>query len=183
VTLSTPVTDLDSRSATWLASPLGWLRLALDGEAVAALTLPAQHGERVAGEHERVIRARRDAGLDGAAAQRVTNQLEEYFRGERRTFDLALRPAGTPFQEAVWELLTALPHGATTTYGELARRLDRPGASRAVGAAVGRNPIAIVIPCHRVIGSNGALTGYAGGLAAKRWLMRHERASGELDLG
>lgn len=108
---------------------------------------------------------------------RAAEQLVAYFAGERETFDLPLAPAGTPFQHAVWDALARIPHGTTTTYGELATALGRPGASRAVGLANGTNPIAIVLPCHRVIGSGGRLTGYGGGLPAKRWLLAHEGAS------
>lgn len=108
---------------------------------------------------------------DDAALRPVGQQLEAYFNGELREFDLALDPQGTPFQQEVWKLLIAIPYGQTTTYGELARRLGNPNASRAVGAANGRNPISIVVPCHRVIGKSGALTGYAGGVDVKRTLL------------
>ena len=101
-------------------------------------------------------------------------QLSAYFAGELRAFDLPLRPGGTPFQLAVWEALQRIPYGATAAYGELARSLGRPGAARAVGGANHRNPIAIVIPCHRVIGAHGGLTGYAGGLDIKAALLELE---------
>ncbi|HEU0031314.1 MAG TPA: methylated-DNA--[protein]-cysteine S-methyltransferase [Kofleriaceae bacterium] len=107
--------------------------------------------------------------------QRTAQQLAEYFAGERRTFELPLAPRGTGFQDRVWRALTQIPYAETRSYGELARAIGRPAASRAVGAANGKNPIAIIIPCHRVIGANGTLTGYAGGLPAKRWLLAHER--------
>ena len=104
-------------------------------------------------------------------------QLSAWFAGELTAFDLALDLSrGTPFQQRVWALLCTVPYGTTTSYGALAKRLDSPGASRAVGAANGRNPVAIVVPCHRVVGSTGAITGYAGGLDRKRWLLDHERA-------
>ncbi len=106
----------------------------------------------------------------------MARELDEYFAGRRRAFDLVLAPAGTPFQLAVWEELRRIPFGGTTTYGELARRVGRPTAARAVGAAVGRNPISIIVPCHRVVGSDGALTGFAGGLDRKRALLALERA-------
>ena len=102
-------------------------------------------------------------------------QLREYFEGERRDFELPLAPAGTPFQLRVWEELRRIPYGETISYGELARRIGRPTASRAVGAANGRNPLAIVVPCHRVIGADGTLTGYGGGLPVKETLLAHER--------
>jgi methylated-DNA-[protein]-cysteine S-methyltransferase len=101
-------------------------------------------------------------------------QLEAYFEGERREFDLALAPQGTAFQRGVWEMLRTIPYGETISYGELAARLGRSGAARAVGAANGRNPIPIVIPCHRVVGSNGSLTGFGGGLDVKRRLLALE---------
>ena len=103
-------------------------------------------------------------------------QLREYFAGERRQFDLPLEPAGTAFQLEVWEQLRAIAFGATDSYAAIAARIGRPRAVRAVGAANGANPLAIIVPCHRVIGSNGRLTGYAGGLERKAWLLRHEGA-------
>lgn len=98
-------------------------------------------------------------------------ELEDYFAGRRRRFDVPLAPQGTPFQEAVWRLLCDIDCGATTSYGRIARALGKPLASRAVGAAVGRNPLSILVPCHRVIGENGSLTGYAGGLPRKKALL------------
>ena len=105
------------------------------------------------------------------AAQR---QLDGYFAGRRRGFDLPLRPQGTPFQQLAWQALQRIPYGETRSYGEQAAQLGRPGAARAVGAANGRNPIVIMIPCHRVIGSDGSLTGFAAGLGRKQHLLRHE---------
>jgi methylated-DNA-[protein]-cysteine S-methyltransferase len=107
---------------------------------------------------------------------RVEAQLNEYFAGKRTTFDLPLEPNGTDFQLSVWELLRKIPYGVTTSYGELARRLGEPKASRAVGAANGANPIPIIVPCHRVVGSKGELTGFGGGIERKRWLLEHEGA-------
>jgi methylated-DNA-[protein]-cysteine S-methyltransferase len=106
----------------------------------------------------------------------VEAQLVDYFGGKRTTFDAPLDPRGTEFQKNVWRALCAIPFGETRSYAEIARAVGRPTASRAVGAANGRNPISIIAPCHRVIGSNGALTGFAGGLAAKDYLLGHERA-------
>jgi methylated-DNA-[protein]-cysteine S-methyltransferase len=146
-------------------SPVGTLRLAADGGALVALELPGRaRGTEVAD-------ARRHPVL-----RRAADQLAEWFAGERREFDLPLRPAGTPFQEEVWRALLAIPYGATESYAALAARVGRPGSARAVGAANGRNPIALVIPCHRVIGASGALTGYGGGLPLKRWLLAHEQS-------
>lgn len=113
----------------------------------------------------------RDAEPLAAAAQ----QLREYFAGERREFDLVLDLQGTPFQREVWTALLQIPNGSTWSYGELAQHLGRPNASRAVGAANGANPIPVIVPCHRVIGANGSLTGFGGGLPIKRWLLDHER--------
>jgi methylated-DNA-[protein]-cysteine S-methyltransferase len=101
-------------------------------------------------------------------------QLEEYFAGSRQVFDLPLHPLGTPFQLAVWDELKRIPYGITVSYGEVARRIDQPAAVRAVGAANGRNPLPIIVPCHRVIGSNGSLTGFGGGLPTKRFLLALE---------
>ncbi len=109
--------------------------------------------------------------LDAAQAQ-----LEEYFAGTRQEFDLALDPAGTDFQLRVWRTLRAIPYGQTTSYGAQASVIGEPGAARAVGAANGRNPLSIVVPCHRVVAASGALTGFAGGLGTKAWLLDHERA-------
>jgi methylated-DNA-[protein]-cysteine S-methyltransferase len=107
--------------------------------------------------------------LDEAAAQ-----LGEYFAGERRSFDVPLDLVGTPFQLDAWRALAEIPYGTTVAYGEQARPLGCPGSARAVGAANGRNPLSIVLPCHRLVGANGALTGYAGGLEVKRALLEHE---------
>lgn len=114
---------------------------------------------------------------DAAAFAGVCDQLEAYFDGKRRSFDLALAPLGTEFQLAVWRALAAIPYGTTTTYAEIARAIGKPRAVRAVGAANGKNPLSIVVPCHRVIGKDGTLTGYAGGLPSKRKLLAIESAS------
>lgn len=107
--------------------------------------------------------------------ERAAEQLAAYFGGELTEFDLALAPEGTEFQQKVWRLLRAIPFGETRTYGQLATKLRRPTASRAVGAANGKNPLGIIVPCHRVIGASGDLTGYAGGLPMKKWLLAHEQ--------
>lgn len=103
------------------------------------------------------------------------SQLDEYFRGERQEFSLRLAPEGTDFQKTVWRQLTTIPYGQTVSYLDIARLIGNEKSVRAVGAANGQNPIAIIVPCHRVIGSNGQLTGYGGGLWRKEWLLRHER--------
>jgi methylated-DNA-[protein]-cysteine S-methyltransferase len=119
-----------------------------------------------------------------AAARRhlaaAVRQLEEYFAGKRDGFDLDLYLTGTDFEARVWKRLARIPHGETCTYAEIARAAGAPGAARAAGAAIGKNPIPIIVPCHRVIGANGSLTGFGGGLDRKRWLLAHESGQGEL---
>jgi methylated-DNA-[protein]-cysteine S-methyltransferase len=112
---------------------------------------------------------------DSPAVAAAAIQLEQYFAGERTEFELDVELGGTPFERRVWKELRAIPYGETATYAEIARRIGRPGASRAVGRANARNPVAVVVPCHRVIGSDGSLTGYAGGMEMKRALLDLER--------
>jgi len=114
--------------------------------------------------------------------ERAHRQLDEYFAGTRQAFDLTLNPRGTPFQLAVWMQLRRIPYGTSISYGELARRVGNPAASRAVGAANGRNPLSIVVPCHRVIGANGKLTGFGGGLPTKQFLLTLEQQNTRSDL-
>ena len=121
------------------------------------------------------------AGTTDKVCAVAVRQLDEYFSLERRNFDLELDPDGSEFEKRVWTKLQLIPFGNTITYGEIARKLGDPGASRAVGLANARNPIAIVIPCHRVIGADGNLTGYAGGMHRKRWLLAHESGQASLD--
>jgi methylated-DNA-[protein]-cysteine S-methyltransferase len=125
-------------------------------------------------EHVRLPAAPGDR--DDSAFAQVREELAEYFAGQRTGFDVELAMPGTEFQRAVWHGLIEIPFGRTVTYGELAERIGRPAAVRAVGLANGRNPVSIVVPCHRVVGSTGALTGYAGGIEAKAWLLDFERA-------
>jgi methylated-DNA-[protein]-cysteine S-methyltransferase len=117
----------------------------------------------------------------------AARQLGQYFSGQRRKFELPLKFIGTEFQQRVWRALTEIPYGTTISYGELARRLGNPSASRAVGLANGKNPIAVIVPCHRVIGADGSLTGFGGGLPRKEWLLSHEGFPGmrslQLDFG
>lgn len=143
-------------------SPVGPLLLSGDEHALTGLAF---------GGDARSGRAHGDARF---AEER--RQLDQYFAGERTTFDFPLRLEGPAFHLGVWAELQAIPYGTTATYGEIARRLGRPDRARAVGAANGRNPIAIVVPCHRVIGAGGKLTGYGGGLDRKRDLLVHEGA-------
>jgi methylated-DNA-[protein]-cysteine S-methyltransferase len=162
-----------------IASPIGALWITADGAALTGLymdvpeaaqpgAVPSGGGAPEPGWTEA------PAAAPLAAAAR---QLAEYFDGSRRSFDLPLAWRGTPFQESVWRALTAIPYGATVSYGELARRVGNPRASRAVGMANNRNPLSIFVPCHRVIGADGSLTGYGGGIERKRWLLAHEGRS------
>lgn len=144
------------------ASPVGELTLTSDGEHLTGLNLPSPTGKSLA-----VDRAQSDQG----PFREVIEQLNGYFARTRTTFDIPLAPHGTPFQMRVWQALLEIPYGQTASYGQLAERIGNPRAVRAVGLANGRNPIPILIPCHRVIGANGSLTGYGGGLETKRLLL------------
>jgi methylated-DNA-[protein]-cysteine S-methyltransferase len=158
----TALTATATRYAT-MPSPVGTLLLAGDGESLTGLYLTNhRHGP---GD------VPADWARDDDSFREATSQLDEYFAGERTAFELPLAPTGTPFQLRVWEALRDIPYGTTESYGALAARIGRPGAARAVGLANGRNPISIVVPCHRVIGSSGDLTGYGGGLDRKRVLL------------
>jgi methylated-DNA-[protein]-cysteine S-methyltransferase len=151
---------------SYVDSPLGPLLLTGDGEGLTGLytdqhgRLPTELGPRV---DEEFAEAR--------------TQLEEYFAGERDDFDLPLTAPGTAFQRAVWQALREIPYGCTMSYREVAEQVGNPKAVRAVGSANSRNPISIIVPCHRVVGSDGKLIGYAGGFSAKRWLLDHELAT------
>jgi methylated-DNA-[protein]-cysteine S-methyltransferase len=150
---------------------------------VGRLLLAGTQGELAVIEFENGRRPRRpDASWrkDARAFSQATTELHEYFTGARRQFTLRLSPSGTPFQLRVWQALLDIPYGETRSYGELARRIGQPSASRAVGLANGSNPLSIVIPCHRVIGSNGSLTGYGGGLRIKQQLLELERGERRL---
>jgi methylated-DNA-[protein]-cysteine S-methyltransferase len=164
----------DAIFCTTMPSPVGPLTLAARQQGLSAVYFDCRrHGPPPAEEaawrpdpggadpRSRILAAARD-------------QLDAYFAGGLTVFDLPLAAAGTPFQRAVWAELRQIPYGTVTSYGELARRLGRPSASRAVGAANGRNPISIVVPCHRVVGANGALTGFGGGMERKAWLLEFE---------
>ncbi len=152
---------MDKTYKTWYKSELGLIELTITDDAVVSLYFKggqpgmAEHSSPFAGE--------------------CLTQLDEYFKGERKRFNLKLAPKGTDFQKMVWNELVKIPYGGTVSYMDIARKLNNEGAIRAVGNANGRNPISIIVPCHRVIGSNGKLTGYAGGLWRKEWLLKHER--------
>lgn len=147
---------------TSIDSPLGEILLVGDGRALAGLYM--QEGPRPFR-----VRAEWRRAPDGFDA--VTGQLAEYFAGTRVSFDVPLAMAGSPFQISVWNALTEIGYGETISYGELARRVGTPAGPRAVGRANGSNPISIIVPCHRVIGATGTLTGYGGGIERKRWLL------------
>ena len=150
---------------TTMTSPVGELLLTAEDGRLTGLFMP---GENVAPPV---------GSVPGEAAfAEICRQLAEYFAGKRTSFDLPLAPPGTPFRQRVWDELQRIEYGHTITYAELAARSGRPAAIRAAGAANGANPVSIVIPCHRVIGSNGSLTGYSGGLEAKRFLLDLERS-------
>jgi len=158
---------------TEIDTPLGTLRITATA---AGLTGIAFEGDRYAP-------ARTDAWIRDPAfppLRAAAAQLGPYFAGRGARFELPLAPGGTPFQRAVWAAISTVPAGETISYAELARRAGCPGSARAVGAATGRNPLAIVVPCHRIVGSDGSLTGYAGGLERKRALLAHERTLARL---
>jgi methylated-DNA-[protein]-cysteine S-methyltransferase len=156
-----------------LSTPIGRLRLVADEQGLREIWFET-------GRHQREPAPSWMHSPKALAFARV--QLEEYFAGTRQMFELPLHPLGTPFQLAVWQELARIPYGTTLSYGELARRIGQPQAVRAVGAANGRNPLPIVLPCHRVIGANGSLTGFGGGLPTKRFLLAMEEGVARGDL-
>jgi methylated-DNA-[protein]-cysteine S-methyltransferase len=150
---------------TQLDSPIGALFLTSDGEAITGLFMEQHKGGPKPFDGWR---------RDDALFREASNQLRAYFERELREFDLPLSTPGAPFQQRVWAELRKIPYGSTTTYGAIAKLLGKPNASRAVGAANGSNPISIIIPCHRVVGSNRQLTGYGGGIERKKFLLEFE---------
>ena len=194
-------TALDRRM---IESPVGVLELVAGPRGLRAVLWPGEDGSRVLRAVGTSAQAEDPAAADGAAESNTTApggpgadvggvegapagssaaahldraevQLAQYFAGSRRDFDLDLDPAGTDFQLRVWQALRGIPYGQTVSYGEQAATLGEPGAARAVGAANGRNPLSIVVPCHRVVSASGSLTGFAGGVQTKAWLLDHER--------
>jgi methylated-DNA-[protein]-cysteine S-methyltransferase len=151
---------------TWteIDSPIGKLRLLADGDKLVAIEFEDQHSDRGEEGINTILRDTRE-------------QLAEYFIGKRQRFDIPLGAGGTEFQHSVWNALVEIPYGRTCSYGDIAKKLDKPKAVRAVGAANGKNPIPIIVPCHRVIGANGKLTGFAGGLDIKERLLSLEGIS------
>lgn len=154
---------------TTIDSPVGTLTLVADGPSLIGLYMEEQRHR----PDQSIFGVNEDEGFED-----VKEQLSEYFAGDRTAFELDLDLRGTEFQVRVWNELLSIPSGETRTYGELAADLGNPKASRAVGLANGKNPIGIIVPCHRVVGSTGDLTGYGGGLARKRWLLDFERGDG-----
>jgi methylated-DNA-[protein]-cysteine S-methyltransferase len=155
---------------TFVPSPVGDLMLTSDGTALTGVFMGAQkHGPEIGADWVQ------DQTAQPFPAAR--QQLADYFAGKRREFELPLGARGTAFQERVWQELCRIPYGTTISYGELARRIGKPGAARAVGLANGRNPVGIIVPCHRVIGADGSATGYGGGLERKKTLLDLEASS------
>jgi len=150
------------------ATPIGRLTVAADAQGLRHVLFETN-------KHDAAGRS--EWTRDAAPLRAAREQLEAYFAGEQQQFDLPLRPVGTPFQLKVWNTLAEIPFGSTWSYAEVAKRIGEPKAMRAVGAADGRNPLPIVLPCHRVIGSDGSLTGFGGGLPIKQYLLRHEAGS------
>jgi methylated-DNA-[protein]-cysteine S-methyltransferase len=153
---------------TVVDSPLGALTLVAEGDALTGVYFEGH----LRGPSPDALGSREDAGFEDARGQ-----LEEYFAGRRQSFDLPLAPRGEPFQRRVWALLEQIPYGETRSYGQLARELGDPALAQAVGAANGRNPLSVIVPCHRVVGADGSLTGYAGGLERKRLLLDLEESA------
>ncbi|WP_290062642.1 methylated-DNA--[protein]-cysteine S-methyltransferase [Amycolatopsis solani] len=158
------------RSHSVIDSPCGPLTLVAEDDALCGLYMVRQRHRP-----DELTFGPADPGADIFA--RAETELKEYFAGQRERFELPLAFAGTPFQRSVWARLREIPYGTTISYGELADRLGNPLASRAVGLANGKNPIGIIVPCHRVVGSTGSLTGYGGGLECKRYLLDFERGA------
>lgn len=152
------------RFFTTMKTPIGELVLTSDGKGLSGIYNDAHRKFRQAQKGER------KPGLFKTAVK----QLREYFAGKRKKFSVPLSRKGTVFQHSVWKQLQAIPYGQTRSYGEIAKKIKAPKASRAVGMANGKNPVCIIVPCHRVIGANGKLTGFAGGLKMKTWLLKHE---------
>jgi methylated-DNA-[protein]-cysteine S-methyltransferase len=161
--MSEPIFD------SWLETPLGWLQISGSEAGISAVTFTEDVPEAPSAEIPECLQA-------------CYSQLQAYFRGERQDFDFPLAPNGTDFQQKVWQQLKAIPYGKTVSYLAVANQLGGPTFTRAVGLANGKNPLAIVVPCHRVIGANGSLTGYAGGLWRKKWLLEFENPPSQTSL-
>jgi methylated-DNA-[protein]-cysteine S-methyltransferase len=155
----------DSPYSAQINSPLGKLQLKASVSSLTAVRFVPSDEEETSAASEDSL---------SPPLQKTKKQLDEYFKGERKAFDLPLEPHGTAFQQSVWKELKQIPYGSSITYKKLAQRLGDENKIRAVGRANGKNPLPIIIPCHRVIGANNHLVGYAGGIERKRWLLRHE---------
>lgn len=153
---------------TFMPSPMGELRLLADSTGLRGIYYQ---------EHKHVPTLVSESAHDHPVLLEARKQLDEYFAGERKKFDVPLALHGTPFMLRVWEVLGKIPFGTTATYKQLAESIGAPKSSRAVGRAIALNPISIILPCHRVVGSSGKLTGYAGGLSCKEWLLKYEGRS------
>jgi methylated-DNA-[protein]-cysteine S-methyltransferase len=156
---------------TTYKSPIGTLTLAADTKGLRHIVFPSG---------SRAFETPDDWETRPRAFVQLVSELNEYFAGTRQKFDVKLAPAGTDFQRSVWLALLSVGYAETCSYGQIAENIGKPKASRAVGAANGANPIPIIVPCHRVIGSGGNLTGFGGGLETKAWLLAHERGEGQL---
>ena len=161
------MTSTATRISHTLPSPLGDITLELDGDALVRLSI--HDGPPVS----------TDSAPEHSLLAQIVEQLTEYFDGQRQGFDVPLALEGTAFQQDIWQALLDIPYGHTLSYGELGAAAGHPGSARAVGGAVGANPIPIIVPCHRVMGANGAITGYSGGsgIATKQWLLEKERSA------
>ena len=149
------------RSKTYYSSPLGWIEIQASNDAVSSVVFCDDR--------------KSDEQNGSAILTECVRQLDEYFKGQRKTFDIPVSQEGTSFQQSVWNVLTTIPYGKTVSYADVAKMLNKPKSARAVGAANGQNRVWIIVPCHRVIGANGSLTGYAGGIERKKWLLDHEK--------
>lgn len=150
---------------TFYHSPLGTIKIVADGNGIVGIDFVNKSKGKFSSD---------DLKIQNEQLKNCVKQLDDYFQGKRKEFELKLYLKGTDFQKKVWNELLKIPFGKTISYGEVAKRIKNPKAVRAVGQAVGKNPISIVVPCHRVIGSDGNLTGYASGLHRKKWLLKHE---------
>lgn len=151
-------------------SPLGIMKITANGESVTGLDFVKSQGRKTIVAPALPV------------LQNCIQQLDDYFSGQRKVFDISVKLNGTPFQQRVWRALQKIPHGHTCSYADLAKKIGSPKSCRAVGGANHKNKIAIIIPCHRVIGADGSLTGYAGGLKKKSWLLQHEKSQGRKSL-
>lgn len=170
--MNTSMIQANGENKIWgyMTSPIGLLKITASDAAVTAVERIISEEEEPAGMEDKMI--------EHPLIRQCCEELQEYFAGCRQSFDVPLAPSGTPFQKRVWNALCQIPYGKTRTYGEVAKMAGNPKASRAVGMANHRNPILILIPCHRVIGSDGSLTGYAAGLETKKYLLQLEKENG-----